>query len=128
MEEYVQWRPVEYIPDSIRLEQLTDSASGLVVVLLDNFGRRLKINFGIASAYRNIMEEMRLSFWPIFHSKKQGTGSFWVVENSEWLANFSKDDLCHHHGCAHYLIITDDDVIDVLTKYIPQVTVTEQPA
>jgi hypothetical protein len=41
------------------------------------------------------------------------------VDESEWLASFSSADLIHYPGATHYMIVTDDERIDIITSRAP---------
>lgn len=122
MEKYVQWKPFENIPEELLfLESLTASPEGLVIALSDMKSLRFKIDFSFARAYRNIFEEYRLSLWSHFHKEKQGSGSLWIVKNSDWLDQLYNDGLIQPEIHTHYLIITGDDCVDVITENQPAI-------
>lgn len=46
-------------------------------------------------------------------------GPCWTVGESEWLATFSEADLIHYPGATDYLIVTDDERVDIITSRAP---------
>ncbi len=122
-ERFTQWCPAGVTAESVSLLSLHDDRDGLVV-RVEASGRTIEIAFGIVAAFRSTLEESCLAFWPKFHGAKPTHGPFWTVAESEWLASFSDADLIHHPGATHYMIITGDERIDVITSRSPVARVT----
>lgn len=75
-------------------------------------------------AYRNILEEYRLSLWKHLDESNQRCGKTFIVENSPWIASFQSQEpllKLYHPHLMHYVILTEDDVIEILA---PSVKVT----
>lgn len=112
---------------------VSDAQSLAMVSLLDQNGlhmtlddlqdparRRFKFVFRRIAAYRNILEEYRMSE----SSPPHGTGWTVTVSDSPWLAElWTEEPLLdvHSAGCLHYVIVTEDDVIDILCPKPPEI-------
>ncbi len=94
--------------------------------LRDANRKRFKFTFQKVAAYRNILEEYRTSET---NSLNRNTFGWTLVsENSEWLNYFKeKEPLLteYNPNCKHFIIITEDDVIEILSSYFPEVTEIE---
>lgn len=113
---------------------VSDAGSLAMVSLLDQGGlhitvqdlkdparRRYQFSFRDVPAYRNILEEYRMSEPP-----PAGAWAGWtrIDPRSAWLADLSaREPLLdvHRPGCVHYIIVTEDDVIDVLSPEVPAI-------
>lgn len=88
--------------------------------LRDPARRRFRFSFQQVPAYRNILEEYRISDPPPI----EGIGWTRVDPRSDWLADLrSREPLLDVHipGCRHYIIVTEDDVVDVLAPSTPRI-------
>lgn len=88
--------------------------------LRDPARRRFEFVFRRVAAYRNLLEEYRTSEPPVPH----GVGWTLTIPDSPWLAELrAKEPLLdiHSPGCQHYVIVTEDDVIDVLSPEPPEI-------
>ena len=118
----------------IRWEAAVSDAKSLAMVsLLDHDGlhitvqdlrdparRRYRFTFHRVPAYRNILEEYRTGE-PV---APKGTGWTRVVPESPWLSELRKREPLldvHSPACEHYVIVTEDDVIDVLSPEPPTI-------
>ena len=117
-ERFTKWFPAGVSDESVSLLSLHDDRHGLVV-RVEVAGRAIEIAFGIVVAFRSTLDESCLDFWRKFHGTKPSPGPFWTVDESEWLASFSEADLIHYPGATHYLIVTDDQRIDIITPRAP---------
>ena len=114
---------------SLAMVSLVDS-HGLHITLQDLRDpqrRRYRFTFGNVPAYRNVLEEYRTSEPPA------GGELGWTVKipNSPWLEAFRRDEPLfeiHTPGCEHYVIVTEDDVIDVLSPEPPEISEVEPGA
>ena len=71
-------------------------------------------------AYRNILEEYRTSDPPPI----EGTGWTRIDPSSDWLTDLRRREPLldvHSPGCRHYIIVTEDDVVDVLAPKAPKI-------
>ncbi|MCA3010086.1 MAG: hypothetical protein INH34_17065 [Phycisphaerales bacterium] len=117
-EHFTKWCPAGVSEEPVSLRSLCDDRHGLVVQV-EAAGRAIEIAFGRVVAFRSTLEESCLAFWSRFHGAKSSPGSFWIIDDSEWLASFSEADLIHYPGATHYLIVTDDERIDIITSRAP---------
>ena len=92
--------------------------------LRDPERRRYQFTFRCVPAYRNILEEYRTS--EASESLVEGDLGWTVkVSKSPWLETLSQAEPLLEvltPGCAHYVIITEDDVIDVLSPEPPVIS------
>lgn len=107
---------------SLSMVSLVDKKSLEIVLqdLRDPQRKRYKITFVNVAAYKNILEEYRLS--ESFSRKTYG----WTIvsENSEWLNNFKeKEPLLEEFNpdCKHFIIMTENDVLEILCSNFPKV-------
>ena len=121
-ERFTKWCPTDASGETASLVSLHHDRHGLTI-RVEAAGRTIEIAFGIVVAFRSTLEESCAAFWSEFHRTKPSIGSFWTVEGSAWLASFSDADLVHYPGAKHYLIVTDDERIDVITSRAPQARV-----
>ena len=112
---------------------VSDAASLALVSLVDQDGlhitvqdlrdtdrRRFRFSFERVPAYRNILEEYRTS------EPQPAKSAAWtrIDPKSAWLADLRRREPLlevHSPGCRHYIIVTEDDVIDVLAPAAPQI-------
>ena len=117
-ERYSEWRPASVTGPTVALRALRGDDDGLVVSV-DAGGQLIEIAFGRVVAFRSILEEACVDFWSEFHRGGTRQSPFWVVEDSAWLASFSEADLCLYSDARHYMIVTDEERIDVITDREP---------
>jgi hypothetical protein len=112
---------------------VSDARSLAMVSLLDDDGlhitiqdlrdpdrRRFRFSFRRVPAYRNILEEYRTS-GPM---SAKGIGWTRLDPSSAWLSDLRRREPLldvHTPGCQHYIIVTEDDVIDVLSPEAPEI-------
>lgn len=119
-ERFTKWCPAEVSGETASLVFLHDDRHGLTI-RVDVAGRTIEIAFGVVVAFRSAAEECCVDFWSRFQETESGVGPFWIVESSDFVAAFSEADLIHHPNPKHYLIVTDDDRIDVVATREPVV-------
>lgn len=117
-ERFTKWCPAGVNEEPVSLLSLHDDPHGLVV-RVEVAGRTIEIAFGIVVAFKSTLEESCIAFWPKFLGARPTPGPFWTVDESEWLASFSEADLIHYPGARHYMIVTDDERIDIITSRAP---------
>jgi hypothetical protein len=117
----VRWETPVSDARSLTLVSLSDDGELQVTVQGDSNRQRVRFSFFKVVAYRNILEEYRTSE----HGGDRHVGWTRIVLDSAWLAELrSREPLIDVHapGCQHYVIATEDDVIDILTPKHPAIS------
>ncbi len=121
-EDLSKWIPMDDIPAVLYLEGLHDDYEGFRILLRGAapIGKMLRIAFDPAFSYRRIDEGDLLQrmkavcnpSWPLL-----------LVSNSEYLAWFHRESLDRYQGVdiKHYLILTSNDCVEVLSSFPPKV-------
>lgn len=83
--------------------------------------KKLNITFGERPIFRDIQEEFMSPLWETIFSGPEKIGWTFILEQSRWLQELEKDGIFFGtmKGCKHYVISTEDDVIEVITKNEP---------
>ncbi|GMU97232.1 MAG: hypothetical protein DAHOPDDO_02977 [Ignavibacteriaceae bacterium] len=90
--------------------------------LRDSNQKRFKFIFRNVAAYKNILEEYRTS-----ETKSLNRNTFgWTIvsDDSEWLNYFKeKEPLLEEYNpnCKHFIIITENDVVEILCSNFPEI-------
>lgn len=90
--------------------------------------RRFQFTFSNYSAYRNILEEYRLELWSEIEGKREGMGWTLIIPDSRWIAELKESEALleiHNPNLVHYMICTEDDVIEVLSDESPKIVEIE---
>jgi hypothetical protein len=121
-EKLIKWEPLKDIPNLLYLEGLHHDYEGFRLILRDDkSGQVLRITFDPPLTYRNTDEGDLILFfkncklpekWPLFKMKNSNYLK-WFHEQS---LNIREDE-----KPIHYLIITPDDCIDVISSFTPRV-------
>jgi hypothetical protein len=103
-----------------------DDKKGFTVKLTDSMGADAKyaVNFGWVYSYKVSNESFRLRLLDELHKDNlYKNHQFFFVENSEWISwlHTETQRVYEGHNIKHYLIITSEDVIDVLSEHEPTV-------
>ena len=104
--------------DWFDLDELKDEADVLTVVLLDKQSKRVKITFDSYLSFRKIHESFALS---ILHSLGQQVmlpSTLIEAKDSDYLRWFRTEGngIVENFQITHYLILTVDAIIEVLTE------------
>lgn len=130
MDSYKQWRierwdtPLSDI-ESVALASLSDSAGELAITIeapRESGRPRWEIVFDTYPGYRNLLEEFRLQLWEHLDGTKQRCGNTFSVANSPWIESLRQNEglFEHHHPTiSHYVILTEDDVLEILSPRSP---------
>jgi len=130
MDTYKKWRierwntPLSDI-ESVALASLSDSAGQLAITIEAprQPGRpRWEIIFDTYPAYRNLLEEFRLQLWDHLDATKQRCGNTFLVTTSPWIETLRHNEALfehHHPTVSHYVILTEDDVLEILSPTSP---------
>jgi hypothetical protein len=80
--------------------------------------RPVRISFD-PIAYRNSDERNRTRTW--MSEGYKGTGSFWVISNSEFIAQLVRDssEVLDAADLTHFAIFTTTDCLDVVVEFAP---------
>jgi hypothetical protein len=98
---------------------LTDTALGVSITVVRG-DIKIDIMFYQPTAYRCYLEEAQSSFWLEFHKNKSGTGLAYLASHSDWINSFKKEDLIHHKDVNHFLIVTTEKKIDIISDEAPK--------
>ena len=126
------WRtPVSDI-EGLQMVSLCDDNRSLAIIvqgLIDPVRRRFRISFNQYPAYRNINESYRNELWNVLSKNVGKWGRTFIVTASPWIESFSKETLLFNHPeITHYVICTEDDVIEVLSPEPPEIAEIEPAA
>lgn len=130
-EEWVKWVPLEGLPFKMYLESLIDDKDGISLLLTSKDGsNKVQIFFeGSVLSYRNTDEGRRLKTLN-FLDEKYGkdfytTWSMFKISNSAYLDWFEQETykIYGDYNIVHYVFLTCDDVVEVLSTYEPQITI-----
>lgn len=83
---------------------------------------RWRVFFEKSPGYRNLIEEYRLELWEHLETTQQRCGNTFTVANSPWIAELRlREPLfdAHHPKVSHFVFLTEDDVIEVLSPGEP---------
>lgn len=112
---------------SITMATLTDNNQVLEIVLeatREEARPRWAVRFKIYPVYRNIMESYRLKLWKHLDETGQRCGHTFTVEDSPWLVHFHDEEpllAVSFPALEHFVITTEDDVVEVLSPEAPEV-------
>ena len=94
-------------------------------------GPRWELKFNTYPGYRNLLEEFRIQLWEHLDSTDQRCGNTFFVTNSPWIQTLRKTEGVFDHyypEMFHYVMATEDDVIEVLSPETPVVSVSMRQA
>lgn len=128
---YEGWRferwetPISDLRSVAMVSLVDDGSLHLTIESLRDPGRaRWRFSFKQAPVYRNILEEFRMELWPLVHSGGPRKGWTLRVPDSPWANDLrAREPVLEvsHPVLHHFLITTEDDVIDVLSPAEPQI-------
>lgn len=85
---------------------------------------RWRVTFDKAPGYRNLVEEFRLELWHHLDSTQQRCGNTFTVANSPWIAELRQREAlfdAHYPSASHFVFLTEDDIIEVLSPSRPSI-------
>jgi hypothetical protein len=131
-----RWETPMSDAEGLEMESLCDRNGELVILFqdADEEPHRYKVSFhGSYPAYRNVREEYRLDLWRRRDeiAPAREVGSTLIVENSPWInEELAGEPLLKmiNRKLVHYLMLTGDDVIEVLCNTAPKVERLDLPA
>jgi hypothetical protein len=118
--ELTKWETPLSDAKSVQMVSLSDTRHGLVVILEDTRSptrNRVRISFDKVEGYQNILEEYRITEgWCA-----KGLGWTVTAKNSPWSNRLRQEPLVeiNHPDAKHYIILTEDDVIDIFSDSNP---------
>jgi len=124
-----KWQPIEKVVAPLRLIQFLDNYSGLNIILQEKKLTRniVIINYnGAVFSYRvskNKNLDNRFSWLRQIYGEKFFEWPFYKSNNSEYLGWLEKRSCGLNEGfnIEHYIFVTNDYLIDVLSSYSPTV-------
>lgn len=116
------WRPLQENVGRLIVVSLIDDSRGLRIILKsesDADARCFEISFDPYIAYRNMDESYR--FKTVSNHNWERNVSLYRVNNSSWVEWLHEESagLYRENVITHYMIVTNADVIDVLTEFQP---------
>jgi len=85
---------------------------------------RWRFTFDTCAGYRNLLEEFRLELWAHLDSTAQRCGTTFTVVHSPWIETLREKEglfAAHYPAIQHYVFLTEDDVIEVLSPSVPTI-------
>ena len=131
MNEWEKWIPVESIPARLHKESLMDDGDTLRIIVSDaTEGQKYSFLFdGLLLSYRNSDEGSRLRMLEhldrYYAHLEYGNWTLFKMKNSSYLEWFAQESLERYEGMGeveHYVFLTSNDVIEVLSADPPTVT------
>lgn len=110
------------------MDSLHDHDGLLEVTLSDYINgqaiARFKVTFRSYPAYRNFDESCRLELWKRRDElTNDDLGWTFIISDSPWIRDFANEPVfvAFHPNAIHYVIATENDVIEVLSEEQPSV-------
>ena len=131
MNEWEKWIPVESIPARLHKESLMDDGDSLRIIVSDaTEGQKYSFLFdGLLLSYRNSDEGSRLRMLEhldrYYAHLEYGNWTVFKMKNSSYLEWFAQESLERYEGIVeveHYVFLTSNDVIEVLSADSPTIT------
>jgi hypothetical protein len=124
-----RWETLMSDAKHLFMESLHDHSGVLEIELADYWQNaataRYKVTFRRYPAYRNILEEYRLELWERRGQRSDPSATGWtlIIPDSPWVQEFANEPILEvfNPAIVHYLIATENDVIEVLSDEEPQV-------
>ncbi|MDX8366031.1 hypothetical protein [Cytobacillus sp. IB215665] len=129
-----RWVPVEGLPSKIYNSSLIDNKEGLTLTFIDEHDETeitMKFDVGVLS-YSNTEEgsliKMLSSLYNNYDERFYSEWSLFKLGDSEYLSWFLEENagLYDTIKISHYVFLTPNDVIEVLSKYPPTIALTKR--
>ena len=107
------------------MTSLADRDGELSLIVTVSETLTYQFTFGICPAYRNTLEEFCLGLWDHLKNNYPDCGNTFIVNNSPWLRDLRHNECLidvHCPGAKHFVIVTGDDVIEILSNEEPAIT------
>ncbi|MER2172572.1 MAG: hypothetical protein ABS938_18300 [Psychrobacillus psychrodurans] len=131
MEHWEKWIPINGLPSKLYNDTLIDNKEGIILDFSDEKNKnKTVVNFeeGVLS-YRNTDEGSLLKKLD-YLEKQYGTDfyanwTFFKIKNSEYINWFLEESsgIYELNQIEHYVFLTPNDVIEILTTYAPSITI-----
>ena len=131
MEHWEKWIPINGLPSKIYNDSFIDSKEGIILEFSDEKHKKkivIKFEDGVLS-YRNTDEGSLLKKLN-YLDQRYGTDFYceWTlfkVKNSEYINWFLEESfgIYKPNQVEHYVFLTPNDVIEILTTYTPSVVI-----
>ncbi|WP_214736700.1 hypothetical protein [Exiguobacterium sp. s162] len=131
MNEWEKWIPLESMPARLYKESLLDDGGSLRIILRgETEGQKYSFLFdGLVLSYRNSDEGSRLRMLEhldrYYAHLEYGNWTLFKMKNSSYLEWFAQESLERYEGMGeveHYVFLTSNDVIEVLSADSPTIT------
>ena len=89
---------------------------------------RWHVTFETYPGYRNLLEQFRLELWTHLDSTRQRFGTTFTVADSPWIKTLRETEGVfdsYYPEIEHYVVLTEDDVIEVLSPDPPSIVALE---
>lgn len=131
MNEWEKWIPLESMPARLYKESLLDDGDSLRIILRgETEGQNYSFLFdGLVLSYRNSDEGSQMRMLEHLHQHyahlEYGNWTLFKMKNSSYLEWFAQESLERYEGIVeveHYVFLTSNDVIEVLSADSPAIT------
>lgn len=131
MNEWEKWIPLESMPARLYKESLLDDGDSLRIILRgETEGQKYSFLFdGLVLSYRNSDEGSQMRMLEHLHQHyshlEYGNWTLFKMKNSSYLEWFAQESLERYEGIVeveHYVFLTSNDVIEVLSADSPVIT------
>lgn len=129
-EEWAKWEPLEGVPSKMYIEKLVDDKNGtLLVFKSEDENDTLEVLFEDSILSLRSTDEGRRLKTINFLEEKYGTDfytkwTFFKVTNSSYVEWFNQEtyDMYATYNIGHYVFLTPDDIVEILSTYEPNVS------
>lgn len=130
-ENWKSWNPIQDLPKEIYNDSLIDDTEGLVIIFSDKDNKnRIIVKFeNLVLSYRNTDEGSLLKMLN-YLNREYGDSfyiglPFFIVDNSEYIKWFldQSSGIYQKQDVKHFVFVTPHDVIEVLSKYEPEILI-----
>lgn len=129
-EEWAKWEPLEGIPSKMYIEKLVDDKNGtLLVFKSEDENDTIQVLFEDSILSLRSTDEGRRLKTITFLEEKYGTDfyakwTFFKVTNSTYVEWFNQEtyDMYTSYNIGHYVFLTPDDVVEILSTNEPHVS------
>lgn len=128
-EHWQKWEPFNGFPNEIWLESLLQDRNGLKIQFECNDGKKIDIIFGYTALSCRVTDEgdmlQSINYWSEEYGNDFFTWPLYKSNNSSFIKWFNEES-CEKFvdkTLEHYVFITEDDVIEVISATPPQITI-----